>query len=96
MLSDLIYMQAGIELVNKESTVTLLVFKTRDYNIISGRNIKSDTGHPLEVVFSSSFFADDCAFLFESRRDLQEGMKLVYSALGRLGMRCHIGRNGAM
>ena len=92
----LIYMQAGIELVNKESTVTPLVFKTRDDNIISGRNIKSDTGCPLEVVFSSSFFADDGAFLFESRRDLQEGMELVYRALGRLGMRCHIGRNGAM
>jgi len=92
----LIYMQAGIELVNKESTVTPLVFKTRDDNIISGRNIKSDTGRPLEVVFSSSFFADDGAFLFESRRDLQEGMELVYRALGRLGMRCHIGRNGAM
>ena len=60
--------------MNKESTVTPLVFKTRDDNIISGRNIKSDTGRPLEVVFSSSFFADDGAFLFKSRRDLQEGI----------------------
>jgi len=44
--------------------------------------------------FWKSLYADDGAFLFETRNDLEKGAKLIYTHFRRFGLQMHIGENG--
>ena len=57
---------------------------------------KIDYEHKTTFTFElwASLFADDCAVLFESRRDMIEGMEYLYKHLRKFGLHMHLGRNG--
>ncbi len=62
--------------------------------LFAGRPIRNQKDvEPFEV--SSSLFADDGAFLFGSREELQKGMDLIFRTFRRLGLICHVGRGGS-
>jgi hypothetical protein len=44
--------------------------------------------------FWKSLYADDGAFLFETRSDLEKGTKLIYEHFRKFGLQMHIGENG--
>jgi hypothetical protein len=89
----LIYMQAAIEVVNANADYRKLQYKTREDHLFAGRSIRTRKDVEFFEV-SSSLFADDGAFLFGSREELQKGMDLVFRTFRRLGLTCHIGRGG--
>lgn len=90
----LIYMQAAVEVFNVTSKHCKLQFKTREDNVFSGRNIRTRKD-VVSFEISSSLYADDGAFLFESRSDLHQGMELIFRSFKRFGLICHVGRGGA-
>ncbi len=47
-----------------------------------------------EFQMGESFYADDGAFLFESRDEAEETMNMMFPEFKRFGMRIHIGRTG--
>ena len=66
----LIYMQAAIEVVNAKADYHKLQYKTREDHLFAGRPIKTRKD-VVSFEVSSSLFADDGAFLFGSREELQ-------------------------
>ena len=66
----LIYMQAAIEVVNAKADYHKLQYKTRKDHLFAGRPIKTRKD-VVSFEVSSSLFADDGAFLFGSREELQ-------------------------
>ena len=90
----LIYMQAAIELVNAKADYHKLQYKTREDHLFAGRPIRTRKD-VVSFEVSSSLFADDGAFLFGSREELQKGMNLIFRTFRRLGLTCHVGRSGS-
>lgn len=90
----LIYMQAAIEVINAETDHHKLVFLTRDDQVFSGRPLRTRK-NVVSFEVSCSLFADDGAFLYQSREDLQKGMDLIFKTFRRFGLTCHVGREGA-
>jgi hypothetical protein len=41
-----------------------------------------------------SFYADDGAFIFESRDEAEKTLNIMFAEFRRFGMQIHIGRNG--
>ena len=90
----LIYMQAAIEVVNANTDHQRLQYKTREDHVFAGRPVRTRKD-AVNFEVTSSLFADDGAFLYGSREELQKGMDLIFKTFRRLGLTCHVGRAGS-
>jgi hypothetical protein len=93
----IVFLQAVLKVTEREMKCVKPVFSTKKDGIIVGRRF--DTGGPTrskvtEFHMGESFYADDGAFLFESRDDAEEMLNIMYPECKRFGMQIHIGRNG--
>jgi hypothetical protein len=93
----IVFMQAVMEVTQRKMKCVKPVFSTKKDGVIFGRRF--DTGGPTrskvtEFHMGESFYADDGAFLFESRDDAEETLNIMYPEFKRFGMQIHIGRNG--
>jgi hypothetical protein len=93
----IIFMQVVMEATQKKLKCIKPVFSTKKDGVIFGRRF--DTGGPTrskvtEFHMGESFYADDGAFIFESRDDAEETLNIMFPEFRRFGMQIHIGRNG--
>jgi len=98
----LFVMQAAMEtLTEDENWPKQLKFLTRKDGVMHQRQIPNDIYNGNMTNFFeiaelwASLYADDGAFLFDNRKDLEKGTTLLYSHFERFGMSMHVGTNGA-
>ncbi len=85
-----------MEATQKKIKCVKPVFSTKKDGVICGRRF--DTGGQTrskvtEFHMGESFYADDGAFLFESRDEAEETLNIMFPEFKRFGMQIHIGRN---
>lgn len=86
----LFYIQACLETLSLPDSITKLAFQTKADGRMSGRNHRNRGS---EFTFDKSCFADDCALLFDSRKDTEVGMPIIHSHFMKFGLRIHVGSN---
>ena len=69
-------MQAAIEVICQESKGENVLFRFSSNHVISGRNSNTASGYE-EFQLNFSLYADDGAFLYNTRHDLQAGTDLI-------------------
>jgi exonuclease III len=90
----IIFMQAALEIVHSKWSAVKPSFRSKEDNITHGRRAETGGKSGLNcsiVEFYRSFYADDGAFICESRSDLESSMCLINQQLNRFGLACHIG-----
>jgi hypothetical protein len=99
----LFVMQAAMETVTKvEGWPKKLEFLTRNDGFFHQRQVHADITtagslptHHFEVMeFWASLYADDGAFMFDSRTDLEAATTILFQHFGKFGMKMHVGTNG--
>ena len=90
ILFDL-YFQACMEVLDQEWSVEKPSFRWAQDDVINGRRYNS---RGIDFLFNRSLYADDGAFLFASRKDMQDSLHVIFRVLRAFGLTMHVGRDG--
>ena len=89
----LFYVQACVETLELPEDIKIIKFATFNDGIMRGRSSGLKRGVTI-FEFWKSFYADDGAFLFVSRKDIIGGGNAIFYHFVADGMHIHLGRNG--
>ena len=90
-----IYFQAANEVLSATLPVSAsLMFRTEKDFVFSGRKV-TQSATAIDFQFDKSLYADDKTKLADSRENLQNSLRLIFSVFKQFGLICHVGRNGS-
>ena len=87
----LIFLQAALHAATDNWGTEISSFMSREDGTVAGRRFNAK-GTPFEFFYS--LFADDGAFLFNSRQDMQAGAEMLFQQLRKFGLTMHVGQGG--
>ena len=90
----LIMLQACLESMQWPDGVKKPTFHTTDANTGKVTGTKHNTKTFTKFEFWLQLFADDAAMIFESREDMQIGLRHIVAHLSKFGLTAHLGRAG--
>ena len=85
-------MQAIMDTLKWPSSVSMIGFKSSPS--VSSARYKFSRKKPRDVIldfdFIKALFADDCAFLFDTRKAIEDGTEYFYKHLQSFGVNMHV------